>query len=101
MVPPEDFQKLADLEAVQFVWASHHDPNETMIQTSRACADMINQYGGNAEVLMLEQDLGIKGASHIPFADMDNARIAGFLEKFLQKNGLDSYSESWWRRLFR
>jgi len=100
MVPPEDFKKLAELDVVQFVWGSHQDRNSTFVKYSYACAEEINRYGGNAEVVLLEIDLGIKGASHIPFADMDNDVIAGLLEKLLKKNKLDKYQKNWWERFF-
>jgi len=100
IVPPKEFQKLADLEVVQFLWSSHRDRNSTFVKYSYACAAEINRYGGNAEVVMLEIDLGIKGASHIPFADMDNHVIAGLLENVLKTNKLDKYKKDWWQRFF-
>jgi hypothetical protein len=34
-------------------------------------------------------DVGLKGNTHIPFADMNNVAVADQLAKFLAKNGLD------------
>jgi hypothetical protein len=53
--------------------------------------EIINKYGGHAEVLMLGEDAGLRGSTHIPFADMDNSRVAELLDTFLRKAGLDGY----------
>ena len=34
-------------------------------------------------------DAGLKGNTHIPFADMNNVAVADQLSKFLAKHGLD------------
>jgi hypothetical protein len=34
-------------------------------------------------------DAGLKGNTHIPFADMNNGAVADLLSKFLAENGLD------------
>ena len=34
-------------------------------------------------------DAGLKGNTHIPFADMNNVAVADLLSKFLAANGLD------------
>ncbi len=64
------------------------------VEQSRLCAKLINKYGGHAEVLMLGDDAGLKGSTHIPFADMDNDRVAGLLDAFLKKAGLDGYQNA-------
>ncbi|KAK0738153.1 hypothetical protein B0T18DRAFT_421346 [Schizothecium vesticola] len=97
-VPVEDFKKLARLKAVQFVWGDHRGADGVsntltqFVEVSRYMADAINHYGGNAEVIMLGDDFGLKGSTHIAFADMDNEKVGGLLEDFLKKNGLDSYA---------
>jgi hypothetical protein len=40
---------------------------------------------------MLGDDAGLKGSTHIPFADMDNDKVAALLDTFLKKSGLDGY----------
>jgi hypothetical protein len=55
---------------------------------SKLFAEKINKYGGKAQVLMLP-DAGLKGNTHIPFADMNNVAVADLLSKFLAENGLD------------
>jgi hypothetical protein len=94
-VPLEAFKKLAKLRSIQFVWGDNRsDPTEYMykyVAWSQLCAKLINKYGGHAEVLMLGPDAGLIGSTHIPFADMDNDKVAGLLDAFLKKAGLDSY----------
>ncbi|CZR64393.1 uncharacterized protein PAC_14291 [Phialocephala subalpina] len=90
VVPVEQFKKLANLTAVQFVWGDHRAEYNEFVKQSRWAAKLINEYGGNAEVLMLGEK-GLKGSTHIAFADMDNEKVAGLLEEFLQKNELDGY----------
>lgn len=103
-VPLEDFKKLAKLKKIQFVWGDNRPETEQQVILSRLCAKLINKYGGNAEVLKLAEDAGLKGSTHIPFMDMDNDKVAGLLFKVLKKNKLDSYQRSnpWgaWRWLF-
>ncbi len=103
-VPLEDFKKLAKLKKIQFVWGDNRPETEQQVILSRLCAKLINKYGGNAEVLKLAEDAGLKGSTHIPFMDMDNDKVASLLFKVLKKNKLDSYQRSnpWgsWRWLF-
>jgi len=93
-VPVDDFKKLAKLAAIQFVWGDNRleeGPNaKADVAMSRLAARLINKYGGNAEVLKLGE-IGLKGSTHIPFADLDNARVGELLDAFLSKNGLDGY----------
>ena len=88
-IPQEDFKKLAKLKKIQFVWGDNRPETYTYVHQSRLCAKLINDYGGNAEVLKLGEDAGLKGSTHIPFADMDNDKVAGLLDKLLKENGLD------------
>lgn len=91
----KEFKKLAKLKAIQFVWGDHRsDPRSPVyqyVEQSRLCAKLINKYGGHAEVLMLGDDAGLKGSTHIAFADMDNDKVAGLLDDFLKKAKLDGY----------
>ncbi|KAF2640625.1 hypothetical protein P280DRAFT_469361 [Massarina eburnea CBS 473.64] len=94
VIPLERFKKLAKLTSIQFVWGDHRAENFTSVIESRLCASLINKYGGNAKVLKLGDDAGLKGSTHIPFADLDNAKVAGLLDEFLEDAGLDEY-EDW------
>jgi hypothetical protein len=97
-VPLEDFRKLAKLKSIQFVWGDHRSgpgaPASSYVEQSRLCAKLINKYGGHAEVLMLGDDAGLRGSTHIPFADMDNDKVAVLLDAFLKKAGLDGYESA-------
>lgn len=97
-VPLEDFRKLAKLKSIQFVWGDHrsgpNSANSSYVEQSRLCAKLINKYGGHAEVLLLGDDAGLKGSTHIPFADMDNDKVAALLDTFLKKAGLDGYRDA-------
>ncbi|MHB1204345.1 MAG: hypothetical protein ACYCZX_02170, partial [Rhodospirillaceae bacterium] len=64
------------------------------VEQSRLAAKLINKYGGHAEVLMLGDDAGLKGSTHIPFADMDNDKVAALLDAFLKKAKLDDYQSA-------
>lgn len=101
VVPVADFKKLAKLRGVQFVWGDHRMVNDTYVLQSRRVAQLINLYGGNAKVLMLAEDAGLKGSTHIPFADLDNEKVAALLDRFLDRNGLDGYIDDSrrWSRL--
>jgi len=91
VVPEADFKKLAKLKAIQFVWGDHRDRNP-IVNQSQTVAALINSYGGNAQVLMLAKDGGLKGSTHIPFADMDNDKVADLMDGFLTENQLDQYA---------
>src|SRR6266567_2500589 len=97
-IPLEAFKKLAKLQSIQFVWGDHRsDPAHRVyqwVEQSRLCAKLINRYGGHAEVLMLGDDAGLKGSTHIPFADMDNEKVAALLDAFLNKAKLDDYQNA-------
>ncbi|KAF8859262.1 hypothetical protein BDZ45DRAFT_704372 [Acephala macrosclerotiorum] len=95
--PVEQCKKLANLTAVQFVWGDHRAEDNKFLKQSILAAKLINEYGGSAEVLML-RETGLKGSTHIAFADMDNGKVAGMLEEFLRRNGLDEYADEDGRR---
>jgi len=50
--------------------------------------EAINRHGGNATLVHLP-DIGIRGNTHFPFADLNNVQIADLLTAFLARNGLD------------
>ncbi|TPX16312.1 uncharacterized protein E0L32_003961 [Thyridium curvatum] len=91
VVPLERFKKLANVTAIQFVWGDNRAEDMESVKQSRLAAELINKYGGNAEVLKLGE-VGLKGSTHIAFADMDNDKVAALLDQFLKKNKLDKYA---------
>jgi hypothetical protein len=50
--------------------------------------EAINRHGGKATLVHLP-DIGIRGNTHFPFADLNNVQIADLLSAFLARNGLD------------
>ncbi|KAI1844701.1 hypothetical protein JX265_007041 [Neoarthrinium moseri] len=91
VVPLERFKKLAKIPAIQFVWGDNRPETDPWVQQSRLTAKLINLYGGNAQVLNLANDAGLKGSTHSAFADLDNEKVAGVLDRFLRKNNLNGY----------
>jgi hypothetical protein len=76
---------------MQMVWGDNVDKSASStnsLKLSQLFAEKVNKYGGKAQVLMLP-DVGLKGNTHIPFADMNNVAVADLLSKFLADNGLD------------
>ena len=89
-VPLEEFKKLTKIP-MQVVWGDNVDKSANYterLKHSRLFVDTVNKYGGHAQVLMLPE-AGLKGNTHIPFADMNNVAVADLLSKFLDENGLD------------
>jgi hypothetical protein len=77
------------------VWGDNVDKSAAYtanLAQSRRFVELINKYGGNAELLML-RDAGLAGNTHIPFADMNNVEVADLLSEFLRARGLDAYSQ--------
>lgn len=56
---------------------------------ARLFADCINRHGGDAQVIHLP-DLGIKGNTHFPFADLNNVEVADVMSAWLKEKGLDN-----------
>ena len=91
-VPLEAFLKLTRIP-LQMVWGDNAEDSPRYGPTlaeSRRFVDLVNEYGGNAEVLVLP-DAGLLGNTHIPFADMNNVEVADLLAEFLAEHGLDGY----------
>ena len=90
-VPLEEFRKLTKIP-MQMVWGDNVDKSASStnsLKLSKLFAEKITKYGGKAQVLLLP-DAGLKGNTHIPFADMNNVAVADLLSKFLAENGLDT-----------
>jgi len=89
-VPLEQFKKLARIP-MQFVWGDHlSQPRgpQMALPANRHFVDLINHYGGTAEILELPS-VGLKGNTHLPFADMNNVAVADQLQRFLQRHHID------------
>jgi hypothetical protein len=89
-VPLDEFKKLTKVP-MQMVWGDNVDKSASStnsLRLSKLFAEKVTKYGGKAQVLLLP-DAGLKGNTHIPFADMNNVAVADLLSKFLAENGLD------------
>lgn len=90
IVSPEDFSKLTRIP-IQFVFGDNLDKSPTWsayAETCRTFVDLVNARGGKAEILFLPA-AGLKGNTHIPFADLNNVAVADQLSAFLHRNRLD------------
>jgi hypothetical protein len=90
-VPLEEFTKLTKIP-MQVVWGDNVDKSANYserLKHSRLFVERINKYGGKAKVLLLPE-AGLKGNTHIPFADMNNVAVADLLSTFLAEHGLDT-----------
>ncbi|MCW2413135.1 MULTISPECIES: alpha/beta hydrolase [unclassified Sphingobium] len=88
-VPLETFKKLAKIP-MQFVWGDNlSQPRgpQLALPLNRRFVKLINQYGGKAEILELA-NAGLKGNTHLPFADLNNVAVADLLQNFLAKHKL-------------
>ena len=86
----DEFKKLTKIP-IQVVWGDNVDKGGNYVsrlEHSKLFVEKLKKYGGKAEVLQLP-DAGLKGNTHIPFADMNNVAVADLLSKFLAANGLD------------
>jgi hypothetical protein len=89
-VSPEEFSKLTRIP-IQLVFGDNIDksPDWTRYrENARQFAALVNAAGGRAEVLDLPS-AGLRGNTHIPFADLNNAEVADQLSRFLERNQLD------------
>jgi len=89
-VPLEEFKKLTKFP-MQMVWGDNIEKAGNYANSYKLSvlfAEKVNKYGGHAQVFKLT-DAGLKGNTHIPFADMNNVAVADLLSKFLAEHGLD------------
>jgi hypothetical protein len=92
-----DFKKLIRIPIVIYygdniaaaptaVWNKDHW--RSGLEMAKLWAATINKHGGDARVIHLPE-IGIKGNTHFPFADLNNIEIADQLSKWLKDKGLD------------
>jgi hypothetical protein len=89
-VPVADFRKLTRIP-LQMVWGDNTDRSDRYRPTvaeSRRFVELVNRYGGKAEFLLLPE-AGLRGNTHIPFADLNNVAVADLLSKYLREHSLD------------
>jgi hypothetical protein len=88
-VPLAEFMRLTRIP-IQLVWGDNTDNTFWVknVELSRQFVAIVNAHGGHAEVLMLPS-VGLRGNTHIAFADLNNVAVADQLSLFLKKHGLD------------
>jgi hypothetical protein len=90
-VPLDEFRKLTRIP-IQVVWGDNVEKSDNYrarFQESKRFVDIVNEHGGKAQLLALP-DAGLRGNTHIPFADMNNVAVADLLLKFLAEQKLDA-----------
>ena len=89
VVPMEDFLRLTEIP-IQFVFGDNTDNTqwEPRLELAREFAELLNEHGGDAEVLVLTE-AGLNGNTHIPMADMNNEKVAELLQDWLKRKNLD------------
>lgn len=55
----------------------------------RQFVEAVNRHGGDAKIVFLP-DLGLKGNTHVPFADLNNLQVADHLCSWLEEKGLSA-----------
>ncbi|WP_413723457.1 alpha/beta hydrolase [Sodalis sp. RH24] len=58
------------------------------LEMARKWRDVVNKHGGDVTVVHLPE-IGIKGNTHFPFADLNNVQIADLVSTFLAEKKLD------------
>lgn len=89
-VPLAEFMKLTRFP-IQMVFGDHTATRPIWaksVEMARTFCAIVNRHGGDCEVLLLP-DAGLRGNSHIPFADLNNEAVANELSKWLQRKSLD------------
>jgi hypothetical protein len=87
-VPEAEFARLTEIP-IQLVWGDHIEDSPSwanFFALSQQFAKAVNDRGGHVEVLRLS-DAGLKGNTHIPFADTNNDEVAKLLFAWLEHNG--------------
>lgn len=88
-VSEEEFARLTTIP-IQIVWGDHLEESQSwadFFALSEQFAKAVNERGGKVEILKLT-DAGLKGNTHIPFADLNNEEVAKLLFDWLGRNGL-------------
>lgn len=101
MVPLEEFKKLTKTP-ILIIFGDNISQKQTSIFNSevwrvasaraKQFVDAVNRHGGNAQLVFLPE-IGLKGNTHAPFADLNNAAVADHLAQWLKRQGLDSYDD--------
>jgi hypothetical protein len=97
VVPKAEFARLTRVPIV--VYYGDNIPTEpskhfgednwrVRLAMARRWVEAVNRHGGDATLVHLPE-LGIRGNTHFPFADLNNAQIAELMAGWLSRKGLD------------
>lgn len=96
-IPMSDFMRLTKIPIVIYYGDNiPESPTDTpgpeqwrvFLQVARLWRDAVNRHGGDVTVVHLPE-IGIRGNTHFPMSDLNNAQIADQLSKYLAQKGLD------------
>lgn len=96
-VPMSEFKKFTKMPII--IYYGDNIPTEpstnagkeqwrTFLDVARKWRDVVNKNGGNVTLIHLPE-VGIKGNTHFPFADLNNVQVADHLSKWLKEKGLN------------
>lgn len=96
-IPPLEFMQLTKIPII--IYYGDYIPDQPManpgqdqwrvrLAMARLWRDAINRRGGDVTVVHLPE-IGIRGNTHFPFSDLNNAAIADLMSTFLRDKGLD------------
>ena len=97
-VPMEDFLRLTEIPIVLYfgdnipsgsqpVANRGQDNWRTRLNLARKWAQVVNKYGGDAEIVCLP-DVGVRGNTHFMMADLNNVEVANVMERWIKSKGL-------------
>ena len=87
-VSEAEFARLTEIP-IQLVWGDNVADSQIWSNNyarAEQFAQAVNQRGGHVEILRLP-DAGLRGNSHIPFADSNNEEVASLLFDWLERKG--------------
>jgi len=96
-VPMADFMKLAKIPIIIYYGDNipeQHSANpgqeqwRVFLSVAKQFRDAVNSRGGDVTLIHLPE-IGIKGNTHFPMSDLNNAEIANHLSEFFKKKNLD------------
>lgn len=88
-VSDEEFARLTRIP-MQFVWGDNLNRSAVwapLVVLNREFVKLVNMRGGKAEIVMLP-DVGLRGNTHIPFADLNNEAVAQQLFSWMEQHQL-------------
>lgn len=89
VVPLEEFRRLTEIP-IQLVFGDNVEETQWQprLETAYLFASIVNAHGGDVEVLVLPE-AGLVGNTHIPMMDLNNQQVAGLLDNWLARKGLN------------